>query len=208
MSMIEALNWRYAVKQFSEEKIPPSVLEELLQATRLTASSYGLQPYRLVVVENELIRKKLVAHSYGQDKVYKSSHLLVFAVRTDVGDAMVDSFIDHHAKVTGQSINALKNYSDHIKSAIVHKSPEQRLQWAHQQAYIALGNLLTCAAMLRVDTCPIGGFQPLGFDRELGLEEHNLTSSVICARGYRDNKDAQATKAKVRLDINDLVLRV
>ncbi|MCB0220752.1 MAG: NAD(P)H-dependent oxidoreductase [Chrysiogenetes bacterium] len=206
MDLMNALEWRYAVRKFSDEVLSEMEVAALLDVTRLSASSYGLQPYRLLVVESPDIRRELVAHSYGQEKVAACSHLIVFAVQTNIGDALVDEYVRMLAKARGVSSESLQAMAGHIKEALAAKSPEENLQWAHQQAHIALGNLLTSAAMMGIDTCPMGGFDAAGYDRVLGLAKENLTASVICPIGRRDAGDEAAAAPKVRRDYEEIVM--
>ncbi|BFM22133.1 NAD(P)H-dependent oxidoreductase [Gilvimarinus japonicus] len=208
MNIIDAMNWRYAVREFSDEKITALELRELLEAVRLSASSYGLQPYRIVVVESQAVRERLLPFSYGQSKIAKSSHLIVFAALNQPDDAAVDRYIDKYMKVSGKSYGELANLSNHMKSALVEKTLAQRQEWAHQQAYIALGNLLTCAALMKIDSCPMTGVDSAGYDAVLGLEELGLTTSVICPIGRRNHGDVQAHSPKVRFDYDEIVMEV
>ncbi|WP_340679048.1 NAD(P)H-dependent oxidoreductase [Paraglaciecola sp.] len=208
MTILDALDWRYAVKQFSDEKIIPSELEYLLNAARLSASSYGLQPYRIVVIESKSIRQQLLPFSYGQQQIEQSSHLLVFAAQTCVGDATVDRYIAQYAKISNKPHSELINFSNHMKSALAAKTAKERQEWAHQQAYIALGNLLTCAAIMKIDSCPMTGIDSAGYDAVLGLEEKGLTTSVICPIGRRHHKDMQAHNPKVRFDYAEIVMEI
>lgn len=203
-----ALNWRYAVKQFSDKKISADKLRKLLEATRLSASSYGLQPYKILVIENAALREQLLPYSYGQDKIANSSHLIVFAVDKQVGDVIVDRYIQKHAQVCDVDIDQLIGYSEHMKSALNAKTTAQQLEWAHQQAYIALGNLLTSAAIMQIDSCPMTGIDSVGYDKVLGLAEKGLTTSVICPLGYRHIDDQQAQSTKVRFDYQEIVMEV
>jgi nitroreductase/dihydropteridine reductase len=208
MKLLEALDWRYVVKQFSDEKIAAGQLETLLNATRLSASSYGLQPYNIIVVESNTIRKQLLPFSYGQEKIAASSHLIIFAAHTQIGDVTVDRYIDKHAKITDTPFGDLDHYADHMKSALAAKTAEQKQQWAHQQAYIALGNFLTCAAMMKIDSCPMTGFDNAEYDAVLGLVEKNLTTAVICPIGRRHSNDIQAHSPKVRFDYDQIVMQM
>jgi nitroreductase len=208
MKLLEALDWRYAVKQFSDEKITAVELRELLNVTRLSASSYGLQPYNIIVVESNTIRKQLLPFSYGQEKIADSSHLIIFAAHTQIGDVTVDRYIDKHAKITNKANGELDNFSDHMKSALAAKTAEQKQQWAHQQVYIALGNFLTCAAMMKIDSCPMTGFDNAGYDGVLGLSDKGLTTSVICPIGRRHRNDVQALSPKVRFDYDQIVMEM
>ncbi len=208
MEFLSSLHWRYAVKQFSQQQVPEAQLQTLLEATTLSASSYGLQPYRLVVVKSKKLRQQLVAHSYGQDKVANSSHLIIFAAHCHVGNETVARYIARHSEVTGVPIEELGRFGDHMKSALAAKSAQQQQEWAHQQAYIALGNFLTCAAQMRIDSCPMTGIDTKQYDQILGLDKLGLTTAAICPIGYRHEDDKQATAAKVRFDFDDLVVRL
>lgn len=208
MKLLDALDWRYAVRQFSDEIISATELKKLLNATRMSASSYGLQPYNIIVVESKVIREQLLSFSYGQDKIAQSSHLIVFAVHTQIGNTTVDRYIDKYAKITNKPYSELSNFSNHMKSALAAKTPEQQREWAHQQAYIALGNLLTCAAVMKIDSCPMTGIDSVGYDGVLGLVEKGLTTSVICPIGRRHENDVQARNPKVRFDYDEIVMEI
>ena len=205
MNVIEALNWRYAVRKFSPEVIADGQLRELLAATCLSASSYGLQPYRLLVVESRAVRMQLLEHSFGQEKVADCSHLVVFAAQTNTGDNTVEQYLDKLSDVRNLSRSELRNMEAHFKEALAAKDTRQKNEWAHQQAYIALGNFLTCAALMRIDSCPMGGIDPEGYDRVLGLTERGLTTSVVCAIGRRHPDDANAELRKVRFGFDEMV---
>lgn len=206
MNVIEALNWRYAVRAFTPQKIDKQVIDELLTATRLSATSYGLQPYRMILVDNIDIRQNLLPHSFGQEKVVDCSHLVVFAAETESGDEMVDRYIHSVAKTRGISTDDLATLAEHIKSVFAGMSPAEKREWAHQQVHIALGTLLTAAAMMKIDTCPMGGIQPHGYDRVLGLSERGLETSVICALGVRHPEDSNARLTKVRYTQSEMVI--
>lgn len=208
MSLLESLHWRYAVQQFSDQKVSRSELNTLLEATRLSASSYGLQPYKIIVIESAAIRGRLRSYSYGQDKIADSSHLIIFASHTKIGDATVDRYINQYARLTDKSHEQLDKFSAHLKSALNNKTPAQQQEWAHQQAYIALGNLLTCAAQMRIDSCPMTGFDNASYDSVLGLAEQGLMSTIICPIGYRHADDVQAKSPKVRFDHDDMIMEL
>lgn len=206
MNMIDALNWRYAVRIFSDERISEHRIHELLTATRLSATSYGLQPYRLIMVNNRETREKLLPHSYDQKKVVQCSHLVVFAAQKSIGDAMVDNYIRSVSTARGVPESSLQGLADHMKEVFAGMDSRQKREWAHQQAHIALGTLLTAAAAMKIDTCPMGGIEPAGYDRVLNLEALGLETSVICALGIRHPEDANADLKKVRYDASEMVL--
>lgn len=204
-NIIEALNWRYAVRKFSAERISENRIRDLLTATRLSATSYGLQPYRLVMVNSHATRAKLLPHSHGQEKVVQCSHLVVFAAQKDIGDTMVDNYIHSAATARGVPESSLQGLADHMKDVFTRMDARQKREWAHQQVHIALGTLLTAAAAMRIDTCPMGGIESEGYDQVLGLEDLGLETSVICALGIRDPEDTNACLQKIRYDAAEMI---
>lgn len=205
MNIISALSWRYAVREFSDEKLSDAQLQPLLEATRLSASSYGLQPYQLLVISDPTLRAALLEHSYGQRKVLESSHLIVFAAETATDHGVVDRYFDRLVAARGVSMAEVQGYADHIKSAMADKSPAARIAWAREQVFIALGTFLSAAAMYRIDTCPMTGFDPAGYDDVLGLKAKNLTAAAICAVGVRSRTDKTADMGKVRVPYGEMV---
>ncbi len=208
MTVIDALQWRYSVKKFSERKVSSEQLQQLLDATRLSASAFGLQPYKIIVVNTDSIREQLVDYSCDQDKVLYSSHLIVMAIETVIDDYLIDQYIAKHSATTGQSLLELKGLEEHIKSVFRDKSARQKQEWAHHQSFIALGNLLTAAAIMQIDSCPMTGFDASGFDRVLKLHQKGLTSSWVCPIGYRHREDQRANSPKVRFSHQEMVLEI
>jgi nitroreductase len=197
---VDALQWRYATKAFDPaRKIAAETWTALEDSLVLSASSFGLQPYRFLVISDPAKRASLLPHAWGQRQVVDASHFVVFAARTAVTEAEIDAFLKLTASTRGIPVEALAGYrgmmtgmllSDGFKPFAPH--------WAARQAYIALGSLLTGAALLGVDTCPMEGFVPTEFDKILGLPEQGLTAVVACALGYRSADDKYAGLAKVR----------
>lgn len=208
MELLDALNWRYAVKQFSDDIIPDAVITDLVRATSLTPSCYGLQPYKIIQVNDLAIREKLLAHSWGQSKVAECSHLFVFAVSTAGIESIVDRYLHLQAHVNNQALSDLKDFRTYLIKTLRGTSNEKVIEWSHRQAYIALGNLLTSAAVKEIDTCPLEGICPDGFDEVLGLRALDLTTSVVCTLGYRNAADMHALKTKIRFSKNDFLLEV
>lgn len=205
MNIHQALDWRYAVREFSPQRLDEKAVELLLDATRKSASSYGLQPYKMLLIESDAIRRALLVHSYVQQKVVSCSHLLVFAAHTDIGNATVDRYIAKCMNIRGQTLNEIEGYADHMKQALAAKTPAEKRTWAHQQVHIALGTLLVAAASMHIDSCPMTGFDSKGYDQVLGLAEQGLESSVVVALGYRSASDASAHQKKVRMDYSEMV---
>lgn len=206
MNVIEALNWRYAVRKFSSQRIDEQKIQDLLTATRLSATSYGLQPYRMIRVDDMGVREELLKYSYAQEKVVDCSHLIVFAAQAEIGDDSVDRYIQSVARTREVPVNELSGLADHMKQVFRDMDPAQKREWAHQQVYIALGTLLTSAAMMQIDSCPMGGLESGGYDRVLGLNELGLETSVICALGIRAPDDHNARLKKVRYGQSEMVL--
>ncbi len=209
MQLLEALNWRYAVKQFSNHTLEEARLHTLLEATRLSPSAYGLQPYKLLLVEDQALRAELVTHSYDQQKVLHSSHLLVFAACRDIDSQFIREHMTrlHAARQPDEA--AHQGMQQHYQQVLVDQpNTEQRQQWIRDQTFLALGNLLTSAALLQIDTCPMTGIIPAQYDRLLGLEPHGLTTLATVTLGFRHPHDDYASQPKVRLGMEELVMRL
>lgn len=208
MNIINALNWRYSVKRFSEHKLQPWQIDKLLEATRLSPSSYGLQPYKIIIIESEAVKERLLPFAYDQQQVAKCSHLLVFATRTDIGAHLVNEYVHQAAKNKDISPDSLANYAEMTKHALANMDQQQSAEWAQHQTYIALGTMLTSAATLNIDTCPIGGFEPEKFDSILGLSQKHLAATVICPIGIRHPEDKYSKQSKVRFAHQHLVMEM
>lgn len=200
MNITQALNWRYATKKFdTEKKLSDEQLLILTEALRLSPSSFGLQPWKFLIISNPDIRSKLREAGYGQPQITDASHLVVFAVPTGLTDSLADEHIAEVAKATGQDVSALAAYRDMMAGAINNiPTMEARTAWAARQAYIALGVLLAAAATEGIDAGPMEGFNPVQFDEILGLKEKGLTTVVIAALGFRSPDDAYIQMPKVR----------
>jgi nitroreductase len=206
-NLIQALEWRYAVKQFdATKKIPAQTWETLEQALILTPSSYGLQPWKFLNVQDKGLREKLRAQSWGQSQVTDASHFVVFLGKTAVSEKDIDSFILKTAEVRGAPKEALKGYRDMMVGDLV-QGPRSKIapEWAARQAYIALGNLMTVAASLQVDSCPMEGLDPAQYDEILGLNNSGYRTLCALALGYRSSDDKYATAKKVRYSKEQLI---
>ncbi len=196
---IKALNWRYATKKFDPlKKVSEENLNELLESARLAPSSYGLQPWKLVVVTNPELRKKLREHAWGQPQITDASHLIVLAARTDVDEKYIKEYVGEISKQRNVAVESLKGYQDMMVGDLTSRPKEAVLEWSKHQTYIALGFLLFAAAQKHIDACPMEGFDPAKFDEVLGLKKHNLASAVLCTIGYRAADDPAAKNVKVR----------
>ena len=208
MNIISSLNSRYATKVFdSSKKIPQDEMDQLLEAIRLSASSYGLQQYKVLVVENPEIRSKLREASWGQPQITDASAVLVFAVNANTTTESVDQFIDLVAETRNAPKEALTDYSNMMKGTISGRTQEQLENWNSKQAYIALGFGLVSSAVLGIDSCPMEGFSPDDYDKILGLEKLGLKSKVVLAVGYRSAEDKYQHLPKVRQKKEDLFVK-
>lgn len=201
-----AMRWRYAVRRFTDDTISQVELEALLDAVRLSPSVYGLQPYQLLVISSRQVREQLLAHSYGQDKVVNCSNLVVFAAHKDIDDPLVDRYITLAAESRRVSPEAMSEYATQVKNALGAQTREQRAGAAVNQAFLALGTLLTSAALLGIDCCPMSGFDTGGYDEVLNLPQRGLTAAVICALGRRHPQDSSAAYPRVRVPRGDWLL--
>jgi nitroreductase len=208
--LLEALRWRYATKAFDpNRKLPAATWNTLREALVLSPSSFGLQPYRFIVVNDPATRAKLMPHAWGQRQVVDASHFIVFAARTTMTEAEIDRFVSRIIEVRGGSREALAGYRQMMTGSLLGDDAKARIpHWTARQCYIALGNLLTSAALLGVDACPMEGFVPAEFDRILGLPAQGYAAVVCCALGYRSADDKYATVPKVRFPAEELVQTV
>jgi nitroreductase len=208
--LLEQLNWRYATKQFDpNRKISASDWATLEEALRLTPSSGGLQPWKFVVVTDPAMRAKLRPASYGQPQITDASHLVVFTAKNNFSEADVDAHLQNVSKTQNVPLEALAQFRGMLVGGIVQAKDEAaRDAWARDQAYIALGNLLTSAALLGIDACPMEGFDRAQYDEILGLKAKGYSSAVIATLGYRSPADKYAAAAKVRFPREQVFLNV
>ena len=206
MSLIDNLKWRYATKKMNGEKVSEEKLSAILDAIQLAPSSFGLQPYTVLVISDKAVKEKLTPASWNQTQILDSSHLIVFATWTSVSTEQVDTFIADIAKKRSLPLEALNDYKAYLSGSITGKSDEEMALWNAKQAYIALGIGLAAAAEQQVDATPMEGFVPAQYNEILGLTELGLTATVIMALGYRHEGDWLASLPKVRRD-KDLLFK-
>lgn len=193
------LKWRYATKKFdAAKKLEESKLETLLDSIQLSASSYGLQPYEVLVIKDEDIRKKLHPAAYEQPQILDASYLLVFTANTVIDEAYLDDYMENIVKTRSMEKEDLSGMKDMIMNAVISQSNEAKIEWAKKQAYLALGNLLSSAAYHKIDVCPMEGFDASQFNEILELKDKNLDTAVIATVGYRSEEDALQNAPKVR----------
>jgi nitroreductase len=207
--ILDKLNWRYATKKFdSAKKINETDLDILLEATRLSASSYGLQPYHVLVLTNQEVKTQLLPFSWGQSQITDASHLIIFASRTNFNGDIVDNYLKNVSDTRKIPAENLKGYGDFMKSKLLDLSDTEKEIWATKQVYLALGNVMTVAAELKIDTCPMEGFEPEKYNEILGLKDKGLTAAVVLAVGYRSNEDDTQHLPKVRYTKEELITHI
>ncbi len=199
MNLQETLKWRYAVKQYSDKEVSDTDLNAIIDAINLSASSAGMQPYRLFVLKDENLRKKLGAASFNR-QIVEASHLLVFAAYENVDQEKIDSYIQHVANVREIPVEQLAEFKKALETGLLSRTIEENFIWSAKQAYIALGTGLIAAADLKIDATPMEGFDSQLLDELLDLNKQGLKSVVLLSIGYRDEeKDPFAKMKKVRL---------
>lgn len=206
-SFIESQNWRYATKKFdATQKISPSHLDMLKEAIRLSASSLGLQPYKVLIVENPDLRAQLQSAAYGQTQVVDASHLFVFASEHQVGQTEIDNYMSNMAVTRGVSADALDGFRAMVENSVNNLDEKTKENWTAKQVYLALGNLLNAAADLRIDVTPMEGFNPQTVDAILGLSDLGLHAVILAPVGYRHEEDNLQHLIKVRKNQNELFI--
>lgn len=196
---IESLNWRYATKKFDSNRIiKKEDLQLLLDATQLSASSFGLQPYHVFVATDKEIRNQLKAASWGQSQITDASHLLIFANKTSFGSELIDDYLKDVSETREIPLEGLQGYGDYMKSKLVDLPDTIKENWTAKQTYLAVGNLLSAAGVMQIDACPMEGFEPETYNELLGLTGQGLTAAVVVALGYRSEEDETQHYKKVR----------
>lgn len=208
--LLKSLNWRYATKKFElNKKIPDPIWNALEESLVLTPSSYGLQTWKFIVITDSKLRETLKQASWNQPQVTDCSHYLVIACLKNVDQAHIQNHIDRIVELRGVSADSLDKYKAGMIKDLIDGGPRSKWvsEWSARQAYIALGNVMTCAALLGIDACPMEGFEPAQYDKILNLENTPYRSIVSCAFGYRDPSDKFASAKKVRFSKNYLFER-
>ncbi|MGO4771259.1 nitroreductase family protein [Flavobacterium sp. W22_SRS_FK3] len=202
MKLLETLNWRYAVKKYNTEIVSNDKVEKITEAINLAATSTGIQPFRIIVVNDKELQKKLGEGSFNS-QIAQASHLLVFAAFDNVTKERIGSYIKNTATVREIPEEALEEFKNLLESYLLNRTGEENFIWASKQAYIGLGTALIAAAELGVDTTPMEGFDNAKFDELLNLKQKGLKSVVILSLGYRDSENdvfSQLKKARVPID--------
>lgn len=205
MSLIESLNWRYATKKFNpDKKVSKEDLDTLKEAIRLSPTSYGLELYKVLVIDNPELRAKLQPACWNQPSVTQASHMFVFANVTEKFEEEIAKSIERKAKLTGKTVEEFNAYRDFVLGKMALRTPEGNADWTAKQTYIPLTNLMTAAADLRIDCCPMEGFEPDQVNEILGLPEKGLNAAVLAIIGYRADDDNAQHNPKSRKSTEEL----
>ena len=207
MNIIDSLEWRYACKKFDKtKKLNESQLMALKKAFNLTATSYGLQPLKMLVIQSEELKSKIFPLAYYQPQVTTCSHLLVICTETDYGAEAVDAKFDLERKLRGTDEEIIEKFRGQLKQIYLKKEADVLERESMYQAYIALGNLMTVCAELKIDSCPMEGFMPARLDEALELQKQNLKSALLLPIGYRAADDPTNGLKKIRKPLDEVVI--
>jgi nitroreductase / dihydropteridine reductase len=209
MDLIQALNWRYAAKRMNGQKVPQEKIDNILEATRLAPSSMGLQPYTVLVIEDEDLRKQIQKVANNQPQIVEGSHLLVFAAWDNITELQINEYINNTAETRGVTLDSLSGFKNALLGIANRNTPEQNFQWSARQAYIAFGTAIAAAATEKVDATPMEGFNAAALDELLNLKEKGLRSVTLLPLGYRDaENDWLANQKKVRREKEEFFLHL
>jgi nitroreductase / dihydropteridine reductase len=209
MDLIQALNWRYAAKRMNGQKVPQEKIENILEATRLAPSSMGLQPYTVLVIEDEDLRKQIQKVANNQPQIVEGSHLLVFAAWDNITEEQINEYINNTAETRGVTLDSLSGFKNALLGIANRNTQEQNFQWSARQAYIAFGTAIAAAATEKVDATPMEGFNAAALDELLNLKEKGLRSVTLLPLGYRDaENDWLANQKKVRREKEEFFLHL
>ena len=209
MKIIEHLKWRYATKKFDPTKqLSAEKVNTLKEAFNLTATSFGLQTIKMILISNQEIKQDLLEFAYGQSQVVDASHVMVLCIQDDILDMDVDDHFDNVSQIRDTPEKILEPYRYDLKKMMQKMSVEERRRWSTNQAYIALGNLMTVCAMEKIDACPMEGFMAEKIDEKLNLKEKKLKSVLLMPVGYRAKDDKFAAFKKVRKQMSDAILEL
>jgi nitroreductase len=207
MEIIKQLKWRYATKKFDNDKLVSNdKIERISQAFNLTATSFGLQPLKLIIANNKQLQQELVKHSMNQEQVAQASHILIFCIETDIDTSYVEAYFNRIKSIRNTPDEILKPFKDYLIEDFEKQTQKEIEDWATKQAYLAMGNLLTVCAIEEIDSCPMEGFDPEQYDEIFNLKEKGLKSVLVMPIGYRAEDDMFADFKKVRKDLKDSVI--
>lgn len=208
-NFIENQNWRYATKKFDpDKKVSPEDLDFLKKAIRLSTSSYGLQPYKVLIIENPEIKEKLRPACWNQSQITDASQVIIFANILNFGNNEIDAYISNLAQTRGINIDNVQGYADFMKMKISNLTEEKRNIWTAKQTYLALGNLINAAAEMKIDVTPMEGFESEEVNKILSLNEKGLNASLMATIGYRHKEDEAQHNIKVRKPESELFITI
>jgi nitroreductase/dihydropteridine reductase len=209
MSLIEALNWRYAVKKMNGQPVDQEKVDKIIKAAQLAPTSSGLQPFKIIVITNQELKEKIAPIAFNQSQIIDSSHLLVFAAYDKYTQEGIDKVFSRMNGERGLPDSATDDYKNNLSAMLLSKTAEDNFNHAARQAYIAFGIAIAEAAALKVDTTPMEGFNAVELDKLLGLNELGLRSVTLLPLGNRDeNGDWLAKLKKVRTPLEELLIEV
>lgn len=209
MNIINSLEWRYAIKKFdSAKKLSNQQIETLKKAFNLTPTSFGLQPIKMIVIQNKELQEKFVELSYNQRQVADASHLLIICIKNDTTAEDINSYFNLEKETRNIEESTISGFRKQLLEMYENKTVEERNLSAIYQTYIALGNLMTVCALEKIDACPIEGFIPEKVDELLNLKELNLSSVLMLPVGFRDENDIMSTMKKVRKPLSEMIIDI
>jgi len=209
MNSIESLQWRYACKKFDEsKKVPEEKINILKEAFNLTATSFGLQPIKMLILQDKNIQKQLVPHCFGQEQIFNASHVLVICIDEDTTQQDINDYFDREKSTRGTSEEVIAPFRKFLTDSYAQKTLQEKQESAIYQTYIALGNLMTICALEKIDSCPMEGFIPDKIDDILELKKRNLKSILLFPIGYRADDDFMSQLKKVRKPIEETVINI
>lgn len=209
MNLIEQLQWRYATKKFDNTKLlDAKKMNTIKQAFNLTATSYGLQPIKLVIFSDKELQQQLVEHTMDQVQLAQASHVLVFCIERSIDKTYITEYFNRIKDIRNTPDSILNPFKEFLIDDFEGQSQATIEDWATKQAYLAMGNLLTVCAIEGIDACPMEGFSPDKYDEILQLTQQGLKSVLVMPIGYRAEDDMFAGFKKVRKDLNQSVLEL
>ena len=196
---LSALNWRYAVKKFdASKKISDADWKVLAESLRLSPSSYGLQPWKFIVVQDPKLRETLKTHSWNQTQVTDCSHYVVLTTAHRMTKEHVHEYMEDMARTRAVPRESLAGFEKMLVQNLITNPPKSVLDWSQRQAYIAMGNVMTAAALFKIDACPMEGLEPAEYDKLLELLDTDYRTVAAVALGYRHADDKLQHQKKVR----------
>ncbi|MGB5323630.1 NAD(P)H-dependent oxidoreductase [Lutimonas sp.] len=208
-NIIQSLTWRYACKKFDENrKLNKDQIDVLSKAFNLTATSFGLQPLKMLIVKSDALKAKLRPHAYFQPQITTCSHLLVICIDTAFNEDSIDAYFDLEKDIRGTSEEIVGKFRNQLKTIYKNKDRQQIDTSAIYQAYISIGTLMTVCAEQRIDSCPMEGFNPVKFDEILELEKKDLRSVLLLPVGYRADDDIMSAMKKVRKPLDQVIIEI